>query len=432
MNVLILTPDAVGSTLLQRLLTIYMQFHDFDRPVINLHELTNGLERYYSPDFGREIVSKSRVKNWGYYQTLKQIVEILSSVDHYKTSRLAHYHIRNRGDTIAEQVPFYRYLDENFLVIACQRDNVFEHALSMTLNRITKRLNVYDHKEKIDTFLDLYLNKVSLNLKALTDQLDAYKNYMTWAGDHFNISSFFHYEQQVPEIEKYILNLPVFARFKQTITWQDKFDISFNDWNRCHRIPSDVGTLALSNHSSLLQLSGDYKGQNLDLLSERYKKDALPEWPSIRDSHDYQNLPEEIKLQFLQISRPEMADYLPQPIAKFYQAHKLNYQRAIAVLDRMQKLDIIVSPPPIKKQSFEEKIHMIKNWRECLDTYNEWVDRNPGIATTLAEKDFEHQMASERDFWYADARSVTVALGTQNVQKLVSQSDDRPGPSPTF
>jgi hypothetical protein len=39
MNILILTPDAVGSTLLQRVLTMYMQFHEFDRPVINLHEL---------------------------------------------------------------------------------------------------------------------------------------------------------------------------------------------------------------------------------------------------------------------------------------------------------------------------------------------------------------------------------------------------------
>jgi hypothetical protein len=53
MNVLILTPDAVGSTLLQRMLAIYMQFHEFDRPVINLHELTNGLAKYYSPEFNR-------------------------------------------------------------------------------------------------------------------------------------------------------------------------------------------------------------------------------------------------------------------------------------------------------------------------------------------------------------------------------------------
>ena len=44
MNVLILTPDRVGSTLLQRVLTVYMLRQGFDKPVINLHELTNGLK----------------------------------------------------------------------------------------------------------------------------------------------------------------------------------------------------------------------------------------------------------------------------------------------------------------------------------------------------------------------------------------------------
>ena len=41
MNVLLLTPDRVGSTLLQRTLTVYMLRRGFDKPVINLHELTN-------------------------------------------------------------------------------------------------------------------------------------------------------------------------------------------------------------------------------------------------------------------------------------------------------------------------------------------------------------------------------------------------------
>ena len=56
MNVLILTPDAVGSTLLQRLITIYMQFHSYDRPVINLHELTNGLVKYHNEKFNQEVL----------------------------------------------------------------------------------------------------------------------------------------------------------------------------------------------------------------------------------------------------------------------------------------------------------------------------------------------------------------------------------------
>jgi len=70
MNVLILTPDRVGSTLLQRLITVYMNMHEFDQPVINLHELTNGLIKYYSKDFGQEVLGKPNGRAWGYFQTL--------------------------------------------------------------------------------------------------------------------------------------------------------------------------------------------------------------------------------------------------------------------------------------------------------------------------------------------------------------------------
>ena len=55
MNVLILTPDAVGSTLLQRMLTIYMQFHDFNRPVINCMN---------SPMDWLVITAQNSIKNW--------------------------------------------------------------------------------------------------------------------------------------------------------------------------------------------------------------------------------------------------------------------------------------------------------------------------------------------------------------------------------
>ena len=130
MNVLILTPDAVGSTFLQRVLTIYMQLHNFDRPVINLHELTNGIAKYYNPELGQEVLGKKQDK-WGYYQSLEQVVEILSSVDHYKTSRLALYHIKNRGDSLADQVQFYQYLRDNFYIISCRRENLFEHAIKI-------------------------------------------------------------------------------------------------------------------------------------------------------------------------------------------------------------------------------------------------------------------------------------------------------------
>ena len=89
MNVLILTPDRVGSTLLQRLITVYMVAHDFDQPVINLHELTNGLMKYYSPTFNQEVLGKPNDgKPWGYYQSLSEITDLLHSVEHYKNFKI--------------------------------------------------------------------------------------------------------------------------------------------------------------------------------------------------------------------------------------------------------------------------------------------------------------------------------------------------------
>jgi hypothetical protein len=207
MNVLLLTPDAVGSTLLQRLITIYMQFHTFDQPVINLHELTNGLEKFYSPDFNREILGKpNRVnKSWGYYQSLNEVIDLLASVDHYKTARLAEYHVNQRQDSISSQVPFYQYLNDNFFIIACRRRNLFEHALSWGLNKITKKLNVYTANEKINTFYDIYKNQVELDLLSFKQSLDRYRSYLTWSDNNFTAGSYFYYEDHIDNPEKYIL-----------------------------------------------------------------------------------------------------------------------------------------------------------------------------------------------------------------------------------
>jgi hypothetical protein len=154
MNVLILTPDAVGSTLLQRLITIYMQFSQYDKPVINLHELTNGLEKYYNESLKQEVLGKPKI--WGYHQSLEEIVSLLDSADHYKTSRLAQYHIRNRQDSLADQLSFYQYLNDNFFIVSCRRHNVFEHVLSWALTKVTKKLNVYSPEEKISSTFHLY------------------------------------------------------------------------------------------------------------------------------------------------------------------------------------------------------------------------------------------------------------------------------------
>ena len=99
MNYLILTPDGVGSTILQRLVT--MALHLEKIPVMNTHELTNGL------------IIKGGVAfkdfDLKYTQSLPQIIDILkmSSRDTALVSRLAKYHIDGRNDSLQDQKVFF-------------------------------------------------------------------------------------------------------------------------------------------------------------------------------------------------------------------------------------------------------------------------------------------------------------------------------------
>jgi hypothetical protein len=431
MNVLILTPDAVGSTLLQRLITIYMQFYEFDRPVINLHELTNGLEIYFSADFNCPIVSKHKVQNWGYYQTLEEIVKMLSSVDHYKTSRLAQYHIRNRNDPIEHQVPFYRYLDENFFVIACRRRNVFEHALSMSINNITKRLNVYSHREKISAFLDMYADPIDIDQTVLLRQLNAYAEYITWSQDHFNIGSYFEYDQSINDIENYILSLPIFKKYGQRITWQQKFGISLDDWNRCHWVPSDIGRL---DHDHIKSIQSQHQSTLQDPVT-RYQQLAPAEWPSVHTSTDLDDLPEPIRRQFRIMLHDSNYDQnitslLTSQASKFVQHYQTQYTNVQQAMDRMQELDILVSPPPIKKQTLQDKIHMIKNYQQCLKTYNHWAETHNDIADVISDDYINAQILAEDRFWRNLEFPSVAGSDLPTIPMSKHQNDDDHGPSP--
>ena len=421
MNVLILTPDAVGSTLLQRTLTVYMQLHAFDRPVINLHELTNGLVKYYSEDFNQEILGKPPAGSWGYHQSLEEIVETLKSVDHYKTSRLAQYHIRQRQDPIKDQLSFYEYLNENFFIISCRRENLLEHSLSWQINKFTKKLNVYQPQEKIASFIDLYKNKIEVDLQGFKNNLETYKEYVEWCDTHFQVSSYFQYEQHVPDIEKYVLDLPVFAAQPKQLTFKDVYDIEFDDWNRCHRITSDIGSIAMENPAKLetLQSYSQYSlpddlkqasAQRLEFeIVHDYNQIADPSWPKINSITDYENLPLNIRQEcenmhqldsyknYSSIKNLVMA--LPRDEVEFLSTHAEKFVKVNDSIQLMKNLGILVNGIPIKKQTLAEKQVMVKNFDQCIDVYNSWAMQNPSLAKPIDTNQIEKQKQQEKDFW---------------------------------
>jgi len=354
MNVLILTPDRVGSTLLQRLITIYMNAHEYDKPVINLHELTNGLQLYYSDVYNKEVLGKPKFhKSWGYYQTLEEITDLLRDTDHYKTGRLARYHIVNRNDSLQDQVQFYNYINENFYVISARRNNLFEHAISWGIHGVTNKLNVYTHQEKINTFYNVYKNGVTIHPIKLIKHLNDYKEYINWCDTYFNVTSYFDYEKDLKDIEKYILGLDIFPN-QERKSWEDIFDIPWHDWNRCHKLISDFG------------------GSDIKLLENNTVTDLTPALLQTSLSLVDQN-------------------YLLQHGTKYMKAH-----------DEIAQLiwrGALVTNVPIKLQTMAEKRNIIKNFDECIEVYNKWVDEN-GMGIKYTDNDLKQIANDEVKNWY--------------------------------
>jgi hypothetical protein len=367
MNTIILTPDRVGSTLLQRVLTIYMASLNLDKVAVNLHELSNGLEYYFSDVFNQFMLGKpgngigggSSVSKWGYHQTLPEVVELLNKVDHYKISRLAHYHLIKRNDSIADQATLYKYINDNFYIIACQRKNVFEYALSWGISSYTKKLNVYSHIEKIQKYKDLYKNKCTIAPQTLIKQLDAYKNYIEWTRIHFNVNDFFIYEDNSPNIEKFISNLDLMTPYK-TKSWETMFGIEWGKWNKCHRLMSDMV----------------FMGDNVELLENTEYNDSLT---------------------------PVLVSGIKSlPIAEqqFLQDNIGTYVKSVKSIDKMVEDKVMVTGVPIKLQTLAEKKLLIKNFDELMIVYNEWAIKN-NYECVYGEQLKSDSMA-ELANWYED------------------------------
>lgn len=349
MNVLILTPDRVGSTLLQRYLTVLMQFYDYGKPVINLHELTNGLELRYNIKFNQDILTKPIKHKWGYHQSLALITQLLSQADHFKTSRLALYHIVNRKDSLADQLSFYEYLNKNFYIISARRHNLFEHALSWCIVAASKHLNVYSHEEKTAVFKNIYQQGITVNPEVFTTYLGRYFNYLQWVNDHFDVNSIFNYEKDLQNLDRYTSTLDIFPTTTQPKHWKDIFGISWDQWNACHYLNS-------AKHQAL--------AYNMPQL-EHNKQELLP-------------LDEVSKYEIEKIHQGALSTQSQ----KFLDSHNTLYDKTNTAISQLVADEVMITPLSIKLQTLAEKAMIVKNFPQIVQEYDKWcVKNNIGLTT---------------------------------------------------
>jgi hypothetical protein len=171
MNVLILTPDGVGSTILQRITTLALYLNQID--VVNCHELTNGLmvknNKIYK-DFSFE-----------YSQNLDDVIALLQQSKFSLVSRLAKYHLDNRKDDLNSQKKFYNFLKSfNDKILVCRRKNIFEYAMSWSIREKSQVLNVYEKKHRVAV---REVNSVDTHF--FLKKCQEYVGYVKWIEENF-------------------------------------------------------------------------------------------------------------------------------------------------------------------------------------------------------------------------------------------------------
>ena len=187
MNTLILTPDGVGSTILQRLLTMTLYLEKIK--VVNTHELTNGL------CLKKGILAKDF--NLKYSQKLEEIIELIKQSDKHTQiiSRLAKYHLDTRQDSVQSQKTFFKFLNSFYeKKIMCIRNNVFEYALSWSIRERSGILNVYDREDK-----RAVMEVSEINEDYFLKKCNEYVNYVYWTQDNFPDVEQVSYEDMITD-----------------------------------------------------------------------------------------------------------------------------------------------------------------------------------------------------------------------------------------
>jgi hypothetical protein len=291
---------------------------------------------------------------------------------------------------------------------------------------------VYSTNEKIANFFDLYRNGIIIDPNSLIQTLETYKSYLEWCDNHFNVASYFYYDQHLQNIESYILNLPIFAGQTQLISWQQQYGIDFDHWNRCHYLQGDIGSLALDHSTKFLELSNSSNSVSEEVINfiNHYNAVADSTWPKIQSVDDYNHLPQHIRQEVEQqfnvtvpvesssnsqalftVLNQSLKTALPTEHQDFLNQYQASYSNTNRAISNMVDQKLMISPPPIKKQTLAEKKHIVKNFEQCLSVYNQWVDRNPTVGVPIDLDVINSFAQAERQCWTPDIISHAPTTG---------------------
>jgi hypothetical protein len=154
-------------------------------------------------------------------------------------------------------------------------------------------------------------------------------------------------------------------------TWNNMFGQVFEDWNACHRL---IPNLFLRDHVNIKDPKKLTVHTN-NINEQNWEQIRGPDWPRSWAEVGNPGLPAEIQAEIesqLHLHSAKVTDNEYNFLSNNLPA----YKNAITQIEKLKDDGFLVTGVPLKLQSLQEKKHVIKNFSECVNWYNQWVDNN--------------------------------------------------------
>ena len=86
---------------------------------------------------------------------------------------------------------------------------------------------------------------------------------------------------------------------------------------------------------------------------------------------------------------------------EFLNTNSTNYVNAYKTISNLVDDRTLIAGIPIKLQTLAEKALLVKNFKECLDTYNDWSNAS-SIGKFLSIENLGNSALTELETWYKD------------------------------
>ena len=215
MNYLVLTNDGIGSSYLQRSLTLYLNSAGIE--YWNTHELLNGVACNNG-----NIYKQWRDNNFE-LQPVNEIITCLNESTNNIVSRVGLHWAHERND-ISTLYPILRSKYNKILM--CKRDP-FEYALSWSIRSSEGIGNLY----RVDKKRSLSLN-YDVDMDFFKTKLEEYHKYIYWTMDNFNAQEVNYNDLQI-NIDNMMQKITGLDH-----SVEDKFGISLQNYSRVRYLAS--------------------------------------------------------------------------------------------------------------------------------------------------------------------------------------------------